>query len=131
MTNDFEIYKCKICGGVVSVRNNGSGKLLCCRKKMILQKSNTVDTDFEKHVPVLEQVDDISYKIKIGSIEHPMTNEHFIEWIEIFLSNDTSILRKLYPFEKPEFIFATKANVVSIKAYCNLHGLWKKDIEQI
>ncbi len=77
MTEILEIYKCEICGNIVEVLHKGGGTLVCCEQDMKLMKENTVDASKEKHVPIIEGM-----KVKIGSVEHPMEEEHCIEWIE-------------------------------------------------
>jgi superoxide reductase len=102
---------------------------------MVLQVENTVDASLEKHVPVVEVlpadvcrgVDGV--KVKIGAEEHPMTEEHYIEWVEIEIEDGRTGKKFLKPGDKPEVIFQTRQKVISIRAYCNLHGLWKKDVE--
>ena len=122
MTNQKEIYKCEICGNIVEVLHAGSGSLVCCGQNMKLMKENTVDASLEKHVPIKEKNED-GVIVKVGSVEHPMTDEHYIEWIEI--STDKGSSKKfLKPGEKPEAKFPVKKDVKT-REYCNLHGLWK------
>jgi superoxide reductase len=115
-----EIYKCEICGNIIEVVHEGTGELVCCGQPMKLQEENTTDAAQEKHVPVIE-----GKKVKIGSIEHPMQEVHYIEWIEA--TSKTGEICKVFlkPGDKPEakFPFAP----VSAREYCNLHGLWKKE----
>jgi len=92
----------------------------------VLYKANTVDAAVEKHVPVIEKSGD-NVTVKVGSVAHPMTDEHYIEWIELLV--DEQVWRKaLKPGDAPEATFciciAADAGV-SARAYCNLHGLWK------
>lgn len=95
----------------------------CCGQPMTLLKENTTDGAREKHVPVVEPVEG-GYRVVVGSTEHPMLAEHFIEWIE--LVTDSHVYRKeLRPGEKPEAVFLTEAKQVFARAYCNLHGLWR------
>ncbi len=91
---------------------------------MTLKKENTTDAANEKHVPVLEEVDG-KVVVRIGSVEHPMTPEHHIEWIE--LHTEDRVYRKyLTVDEKPEAVFnITLDKVLYAREYCNLHGLWK------
>jgi superoxide reductase len=119
MTKKLEIYKCEICGNIVEVLHEGGGELICCGHPMKLQKGNTIDASHEKHVPVIE-----GKKVKIGSIEHPMTKEHYIEWIEAKSERGEIAKVFLKPGEKPEAEFCFKP--ISAREYCNLHGLWKK-----
>jgi len=122
MTKKFQIYKCEICGNIVEVLHEGVGQLVCCGQPMKLQKENVIDASLEKHVPVIEKNDE-GVLIKVGSVPHPMTEEHYIEWIEI--STDKGESKKfLKPGENPEAKFPVKKNVKA-REYCNLHGLWK------
>ena len=123
MTKIREIYRCPICGNVVEVLNPGAGELVCCGKPMVLLKENVTDAAHEKHVPVVEKTD-CGYRVKVGSAEHPMLDEHYIHWIE--LQTPTSVLRReLKPGCKPEAEFFTDEACVCAREYCNLHGLWK------
>ncbi len=123
MTKRLEIYKCEVCGNIVEVLHAGAGKLVCCNKPMVLFKENTVDAAQEKHVPVIEKVDD-GYKVAVGSVAHPMEEKHYIEWIEL-IADGKSYRQYLNPGEKPEAFFKIDAENVSAREYCNLHGLWK------
>lgn len=123
MTKNFEIYKCEICGNIVEVLHDGVGKLVCCGKPMILQKENTVEAAKEKHVPIIEKNEE-GVKVKVGSVPHPMTSEHYIEWIEISTEKGES-KKFLKPGENPETNFPVKNKKVKSREYCNLHGLWK------
>lgn len=118
-----QIFKCEICGNIVEVLEVGGGELICCGKPMKLLTENEVDASLEKHVPIIERNSE-GVIVKIGNVEHPMTKEHFIEWIEII--TDKGIGRKyLKPGEKPEAKFPIKSEIIYVRAYCNLHGLWK------
>jgi superoxide reductase len=122
-TERLQIYKCEVCGNIVEVVHTGVGELVCCDQPMVLQKENTVDAAKEKHVPVIEKVEG-GYKVKVGSVAHPMTPEHWIEWVQV-LADGQAHRRFLNPGDKPEAVFAIKAAKVSAREYCNLHGLWK------
>jgi superoxide reductase len=118
-----EIYKCEVCGNIIEVLHAGSGKVVCCGKEMKLFKENTVDAAVEKHVPVVDQKGS-AVTVKVGSIEHPMEEKHYIEFIEVM--TDAKIYRQyLKPGEKPVAEFEVAGAVVSVREYCNLHGLWK------
>lgn len=121
-TNVREVYRCSICGGVVEVLHQGN-VMQCCGQPMTLLRENDTDGAREKHVPVVEAVEG-GYRVTVGSVEHPMLAEHYIEWIE--LVTDSHVYRKeLKPDEKPEALFLTDARQVFARAYCNLHGLWR------
>ena len=119
MTKRGEIYKCEICGNIVGVLHNGGGELVCCGQPMKLMKENSNDSaSKEKHVPIIS-----GNKFKIGLIEHPMEEKHYIEWIEAISDKEEVSKVFLKPGEKPEAEFCFK--IKSARAYCNLHGLWK------
>jgi superoxide reductase len=119
MTQKHQIWKCNICGNIVEVLHEGADSLVCCGQPMVLMTANSVDAAKEKHVPVIE-----GNTVKIGSEPHPMTSEHFIEWIEATSESGLEPCKKfLKPGDKPEVEFPFK--VISARAYCNLHGLWK------
>ncbi len=124
MTQRLEIYKCSVCGNMVEVIHEGKGELVCCGKPMDLLKENSVDAAQEKHVPVIEKVEN-GYKVKVGSVAHPMEEKHYIEWIEL-ISGEKSFRVFLNPGETPEVAFEiSDKETVSAREYCNLHGLWK------
>ena len=90
---------------------------------MELLVENTVDAAKEKHVPVIEKIDG-GYKVKVGSVAHPMEDKHFIEWIEL-LADGKAYRQFLNPGDAPEAQFNIKADSVTAREQCNLHGLWK------
>lgn len=123
MTEKLQIYKCEICGNIVEVLHTGKGELVCCGEPMKLYKENTIDAALEKHVPVIEKTEN-GFKVKVGSVAHPMIEEHYIEWIEVIV--DGIAYRKfLNPGDEPEAEFCIKADNVTAREYCNIHGLWK------
>jgi superoxide reductase len=118
-----QVYKCNICGNIVEVIHAGVGELVCCGQPMELLTEKTQDMGNEKHVPVIEKTA-AGVKVKVGSVPHPMEEKHYIEWIE--LHADDMVYRKfLKPMDKPEAEFCVKAQRVSAREYCNIHGLWK------
>ncbi len=125
MTKLNQIYKCNICGNIVEMVHAGEGTLVCCGQPMVLQVENTVDASLEKHVPVKKAVGD-KITVQIGSTEHPMEAAHYIEWIEVITT--TRVYRKyLNPGleHKAQADFTVSGEVIEVRAYCNLHGLWK------
>lgn len=116
------IYKCNVCGNIVQVVHAGAGELVCCGKPMVYMKENTVDAAKEKHVPVIEKTAN-GFKIKVGSVAHPMDADHYIEWIEL-VADGVSYRRYLKPGDKPEAEFCISASKVSAREYCNKHGVW-------
>lgn len=123
MAEKSKIYKCMKCGNIVEVLHAGDGELVCCGEPMKLLKENTSDGAKEKHVPVIEKVAG-GYKVKVGSVAHPMTAEHYIEWIEL-VADGVSYRAFLKPGDIPEATFSVQAKTVYAREYCNLHGLWK------
>lgn len=119
----LEVYKCMICGNIVEVAHGGDGELVCCGEPMKKMVENTTDAAKEKHVPVIEKIDG-GYTVTIGSVEHPMTGEHYIEWIEL-LADGKAYRQFLHPGDAPKAVFRVDAQNVSAREYCNLHGLWK------
>ncbi|MBF0259299.1 MAG: desulfoferrodoxin [Desulfamplus sp.] len=122
MAKRNQVYKCDICGNVVEVLHGGDANLLCCGEEMKLFEEKTADQGKEKHVPVIEEMED-SIHVKVGSIPHPMEEEHFIEWIEI-IDQDKSYRHYLNPGELPETVFKYRKNGVIAREYCSVHGLW-------
>jgi len=134
-----QIYKCNICGNIVEVLHAGVGELVCCGQPMELLEEKTAggkdglsqsDKDVqpvegkEKHVPVIEQTGK-GVKVKVGSVEHPMEDNHQIEWIEI-LTRNWVIRKHLKAGDKPEADFWVKKDDVKLaREHCNVHGLWK------
>jgi superoxide reductase len=124
MTKRLQIYKCEKCGNIVELLHEGPGDLVCCGQPMKLYQENSVDAAREKHVPVVEKTAD-GFKVKVGSVAHPMEEKHFIEWIQI-IADDGKVYRKfLKPGGVPEAVFCIEAKAVTAREYCNLHGLWK------
>ncbi|WP_353116740.1 desulfoferrodoxin [Nitratidesulfovibrio sp.] len=123
MPNMLEVYKCVHCGNIVEVMHAGGGDLVCCGEPMKLMKEGTSDGAKEKHVPVIEKTA-TGYKVKVGSVAHPMEETHWIEWIEL-IADGRSYTKFLKPGDAPEAEFCIQATEVSAREYCNLHGHWK------
>ena len=126
MTELNEIYKCEICGNIVQMIHGGPGELVCCGQPMVLLDEQTAEMKLEKHVPVIERDGDL-VKVYVGSTQHPMEENHHIEWVEI-LTPGGGCRKFLNAGDAPEADFgADMAAVKSAREYCNVHGLWKKD----
>ena len=125
MTNKKEIYKCEVCGNIVEVLHDGVGTLVCCGQPMNLMKEKIEEEGNEKHIPIVQENEE-GVNVKVGSVEHPMTPEHHIEWIEISTENGES-KKFLTPDDKPEANFPVKNKNIKTREYCNIHGLWKND----
>ena len=108
MAAQLDIFKCDKCGNVVELLHSGGGALYCCN---------------EKHVPVIEETAS-GYLVKVGSVDHPMTEDHLIMWIELVA--DGVVHRKfLAPGDAPQATFDVKADKVTAREHCNLHGVWR------
>ena len=123
MAKRNEVYKCDVCGHIITILHEGAGELVCCGQPMKKLTENTVDAAKEKHVPVIQKVDK-GYLVKVGSVAHPMEEKHYIEWIEL-AAGDKVMRQFLKPGQSPEAFFETNATQVSAREYCNLHGLWR------
>lgn len=127
MTKLKQVYRCNICGNIVEVIGEGNGKLVCCGQEMeLLKESDLSEEKNEKHVPIIEKTEN-GIKVKVGSVPHPMKDDHYIEWIEVIVDGKT--YRKfLKPGDAPEAEFEIKGDKnIKARAYCNLHGLWKSE----
>ena len=118
-----QVYKCSVCGNEVAVTSSGGGTLVCCNQPMDLMTENTTDAAQEKHVPVVEAVDG-GVRVKVGSVPHPMESAHWISWIEV-LAGGKSYRQFLEPGDPPEAVFPVQEEGLAVRAFCNLHGLWK------
>ncbi|HIH37288.1 MAG TPA: desulfoferrodoxin [Methanocellales archaeon] len=123
MTKRLQVYRCNICGNIVEVLYAGVGQLVCCGQPMELLEEKTEDIGKEKHVPVIERTKD-GVKVKIGSVPHPMEKNHHIGWIQI-IANGKSYRQFLTSEDLPEATFAIKADEITARECCNLHGLWR------
>ncbi len=123
MTSINQVFRCNICGNIIEILNAGEGRLVCCDQPMELLLARQTDVGPEKHVPVIEESDE-GARIKVGDIDHPMEEGHYIQWLEVLL--DDKVLRKNFkPGEKPEVIFREEIGEnFMVRAYCNIHGLW-------
>lgn len=125
MTELNQIYKCEVCGNIVEVTHTGAGELVCCGQPMKLQEEKTEDEGKEKHVPVIEEKGEGKINVKIGSVPHPMEEKHYIEWIEV-ICDLGAFKYYLKPGDKPEVkFFLGDIKDYQVRAYCNVHGLWK------
>ena len=123
MTERLQVFKCEVCGNIVEMLHAGPGDLVCCGAPMKNYVENTVDAAKEKHVPVVEKIPG-GFKVKVGSVPHPMEEKHYIEWIEL-IADGKAYREFLQPGQAPEATFEIQAEKVTAREYCNLHGLWK------
>lgn len=118
--------RCQHCGNIVSVVKESGVSIICCGEKMKEIIPGTVEASREKHIPEYK-LEGNKVIVNVGSIDHPMIPEHFIEWVSI-QTKQGSQMKELTPGQKPEVCFTLCENdeVIAVYAYCNLHGLWKK-----
>ena len=122
----LSIYKCDVCGEIVMMLKKGGCTPSCCGRAMTDLSANTSDGAKEKHVPDVSVSGDV-LRVKVGSVEHPMAEAHYIEWIAAETESGISF-KYLKPGDKPEAEFPVASAIVAVYDYCNLHGLWKKEI---
>ena len=125
MANQFEVYKCEACGNIIEVMFSGAATPECCGSPMKLMKEGTTDGAKEKHIPVIEKTA-TGFKVTVGSVAHPMEEKHWIQWIEL-IADGRSYHKFLNPGDAPEAEFCIKADRVTAREYCNLHGHWKAE----
>lgn len=122
-----KFYICKHCGNLITKIHDGKGIVECCGVEMEELIPNTVEASGEKHIPVAEVKDGI-VKVNVGSVDHPMVTEHWIEWVYLETENGGQ-LRYLKPEEAPAVTFTIgEEKPVAVYAYCNLHGFWRTEI---
>ena len=124
---NVKFYICPHCGNIVQMIHDAGVNPVCCGQKMDELVPGSVEASHEKHIPVVD-VDGGILAVKVGSVEHPMAEEHWIEWVE--LVSDKGIQRKyLNPGEAPKVRFLLNGEKpLAVYAYCNLHGLWKVEL---
>ncbi len=124
----MKFYKCETCGNIITKLNDSGVPVVCCGKPMTELVPGSVDAAQEKHVPAVT-VSGNKVSVQVGEVEHPMLDEHYIQFI--VLETATGFQKKtLKPGEKPvaEFLLADGEKAVAVYEYCNLHGLWVKEI---
>ncbi len=118
-----QVYLCEKCSKMVELLRGGAGTLVCCGQPMAAVNENTEEAAVEKHIPVVEETPE-GIKVSVGSVLHPMAEKHLIEWVEL-LTKD-KILRHTFTAEDtPVVLFPKCEGEYYVRAYCNLHGLWK------
>lgn len=122
MKNERNFYKCAICGNIVGLIESGGGELVCCGQKMEHLIPNTEEAAQEKHIPVVTR-ENCKLKVEVGSVPHPMTEEHHISWIAVVQGDMTQRI-SLNKTGQPSAEFCVGEAPAAVYAYCNLHGLW-------
>ena len=121
----MKFYICETCGNIITHVNASGVPVVCCGKPMKELGPGTTDAAVEKHVPAYS-VEGNLVRVKVGSVEHPMLDVHFIQWIAVESKQGVQI-KYLQPGQAPEAVFALSEGdeLVAVYEYCNLHGLWK------
>jgi len=121
----MRFFKCDHCGNQIEMIKDKGVPVMCCGQKMTELVAGTSDGAVEKHVPVFS-VDGNIVTVTVGSVEHPMVEAHYIEWIVVETVNGSQ-RKMLKPEDKPcaKFALTDGDSVVAVYAYCNLHGLWE------
>lgn len=129
---EVKFYKCNICGNIICKVVDSGVIPVCCGSEMELLEPHTVDNGMEKHVPVPERLDPCTLHVKVGSVQHPCTPEHYIMMIALELEDGIDI--RLLGHEEgcvPETVFpCPKGKAVGVYAYCNIHGLWYAPVSE-
>ena len=122
---EMKFYRCRTCGQIVAIVDKKACPIMCCGAPMEEIVAGTSDGAVEKHVPVYEVKDNKVY-VSVGAVEHPMSEEHYIEWIAIATRNGNQ-RKALKPGDEPKAVFAILDGdeVLAVYAYCNLHSLFK------
>jgi superoxide reductase len=125
---EMKFYRCTHCGNIIAYLKNSGVKVICCGEKMSELVPNTIDASKEKHVPVITS-DGCKVTVHIGSADHPMAEDHYIEWI-CLQTKQGNQRKSLKPGDAPEacFTICCGDEVEAAYAYCNKHGLWKAEV---
>jgi len=118
-----KFYICNHCGNLIEMVHDAKVPVICCGERMKELVPNTVEASGEKHIPVVS-VEGSKVIVNVGSVDHPMVPEHFIEWV--YVETEQGGYRKeLHPDSAPNVVFELGADKPkAVYAYCNLHGLW-------
>lgn len=119
----LKFVRCDTCGKIAVVLKDSPCPTMCCGKEMTVLEPNTTDAAQEKHVPVVTREGN-TITVTVGSVEHPMLPEHYIQWIVLETENGFRVA-ELKPGDKPQVKFFENEKVIAVYEYCNLHGLWK------
>lgn len=125
---DIKFFKCEHCGNIVIKVVDAGVPVMCCGEKMVELVAGSVDAAVEKHVPVVE-VEGANVRVKVGEVEHPMTEEHLIQFVVLVTEKGYQVAQLTAEDEpKAEFVLAEGDAAVKVYEYCNLHGLWVNEL---
>ena len=125
---EVKFYRCRHCGNIVLLVKNGGGILVCCGEAMKRLEAGSSYGAYEKHIPVLSEKTKEGISVQVGSVIHPMTEAHYIEWIYVQTKKGGQF-KYLKPGEEPSAKFSfVNDEVVAVYEYCNLHGLYVKNL---
>lgn len=127
MKNERQFFRCAKCGNLVELIEKGAGVLVCCGSEMQEVQANSVEASQEKHIPQVSRKGN-QLSVEVGSAPHPMLSEHWISWIAVAQGNKTQ-RATLQPGEAPKAVFSAEEGPAVVYSYCNLHGLWKVEVE--
>ena len=124
----MKFYKCERCGNIITKLNDSGVPVVCCGEPMKELVPGATDGALEKHVPFVT-VEGNKVKVQVGEVEHPMMPEHYIQFIALETKTGSQI-KNLKAGDKPvaEFVLADGEEAVAVYEYCNLHGLWVKEL---
>lgn len=124
----MKFYICEHCGNIITKLTSTGVPIKCCGQDMVLLEAGVKEASLEKHVPAVT-VEGSLVKVSVGSVAHPMTDEHYIPWVALETEKD-AFIHWLNPGETPEVVFALAEGQTAkaVYAWCNLHGLWKTEL---
>lgn len=126
MNEKFNILKCNICGQIIQILEPNLGELVCCNEPMETLKPNLEENNHElkeKHIPIIEEMDGKKF---VTLKHHPMTNEHYIQFIEAYTKDKNELHIKFFePSEIAKFDISYLNNNIEMQELCNIHGLWR------
>ena len=121
---NLRFYRCNVCGKIMIMLNPTDAPTICCGREMVRLEPQTIEAAKEKHIPMVSNIGRM-LTVKVGSVQHPMEQNHHIEWIAIQTENGLQIAY-LKPGQKPEAeFFLNDEALLNVWAYCNIHGLWE------
>ena len=124
----MKFYICEHCGNIITKLSSSGVPIKCCGQNMVELQAGVKEASLEKHVPAVT-VEGNLVKVAVGSVAHPMTDEHYIPWVALETEKD-AFIHWLNPGEAPEVVFALAEGqpAKAVYAWCNLHGLWKTEL---